>query len=76
MPFPFDFVLAIIAMVFLFKLVKLRMEQNAERAVPASDEHGDLLDRLKKLEQRIAVLERIVTDRRSDLDRQFEELGG
>lgn len=76
MPFPFDFVLAIIGMVLLFKLIKLRMQQPAEHAAPASDEHDDLLDRLKKLEQRIAVLERIVTDRRSDLDRQFEELGG
>lgn len=38
---------------------------------------GDLqgrLSRIDELEQRVAVLERIVTDRKFDLKRQFEDL--
>lgn len=74
MPFPFDFILAVIAIVFSFKVMKLLMQHRAERAAPPAEERDGLLERMTKLEKRIAVLERIVTDRRHELNRQFEEL--
>lgn len=70
----YEFVLAVIGMFFLFRLIRLRMYQRAERAAPAFEERDGLLERLTKLEQRIEVLERIVTDRRHELNRKFEEL--
>lgn len=73
---PLEFFLAIIVIIFLFKLAKLRMQHHADRAAGAAeDEREQLLDRLVQLEQRIQVLERIVTDRSADLHRQFEDLG-
>lgn len=74
MPFPFDFILAVIAIVFAFRFMKLLMQHREERAAPLAEERDGLLERMTKLEQRIVVLERIVTDRRHELNRQFEEL--
>lgn len=70
---PFEFVIAIIVIVFGYKLISLRMQNRSVR-------RGDDADRaawqqqLEQLEERVKVLERIVTDDRYDLKRQFEEL--
>jgi hypothetical protein len=37
--------------------------------------NNELLERLKQVEERVQVLERIVTDERYDLKRQFKDLG-
>ena len=36
---------------------------------------ADLLERLQQVEERVRVLERIVTDERYDLKQQFKDLG-
>ena len=70
---PFEFVIAIIVIVFGYKLISLRMQNRSVR-------RGDDAERvawqqqLEQLEERVKVLERIVTDDRYDLKRQFEEL--
>lgn len=77
------FVLTILFMVIVvpsvFKLVQQQMRQNAERRA-VDDELGrsnaEMLERLGQLEERIRVLERIVTDDRYELERRFRELGG
>lgn len=68
------FVVAVVAIVFVFgtgilKRVLAHRERMAE--VRSGDGVGDELARLK---ERVAVLERIVTDDRYELDRAFREL--
>jgi hypothetical protein len=69
---PFEFALAIVAMVLVFKLFKAIMTHRNVRR----DDHVDaaLVERLAQVEERVRVLERIVTDDRSDLKRQFKDL--
>lgn len=71
---PFEFVLAIICIVFLFKLLDawVKHKLSAKQAPAADDE---TIRRLAELEERVQVLERIVTDERFDLKRQFRDLG-
>jgi hypothetical protein len=71
---PFEFALAAIAIVFLFKLINAWMRYSAMRR---RDEHvdTDLVARLSEVEERVRVLERIVTDERHDLKQQFKDLG-
>jgi hypothetical protein len=72
------FVLAILWMVF--GSVRRR---NRERGKDREDieerlslRNSELLDELARLEERIRVLERIVTDDPNDLKRQFRDLAG
>jgi hypothetical protein len=69
----FEFVIIIIVLSFLFKLVdgwlKSRTQVRAEEPGRAA-----LLQRLDEVEERVRVLERIVTDERFDLKQQFKEL--
>ena len=46
------------------------------KIMPRRDDAGnaDLLERLNKVEERVRVLERIVTDERYDLKQQFKDL--
>jgi hypothetical protein len=71
----FEFALAVIALVFLFKLLNAMMAR--KHAMPRRDEQADaeLLQRLNQVEERVRVLERIVTDERFDLKQQFKDLG-
>lgn len=50
----------------------LRENQGQIRSL--EKQFGSRLARLEAMEERITVLERIVTDRRYDLDRQFSDL--
>ena len=70
----FEFVLSIIAMGMIFKLIKFAIAHNK---IPRRDDalDKDLLERLRQVEERVQVLERIVTDERYDLKRQFKDLG-
>jgi cell division protein FtsB len=68
----FEFVIAIIVVVFGYKLIAQRMHQ---RHVRNDDtERVAWQQQLEQLEERVKVLERIVTDDKYDLKRQFDEL--
>jgi hypothetical protein len=71
---PFELALAIIALVFLYKLVKTVVlhKGTSRRDDPV---RAELLERLNQVEERVQVLERIVTDERFDLKQQFKDLG-
>jgi hypothetical protein len=73
------FVLAILTInfgsIFGFPLALTRMKQRG-REKEAMDQsiRDEMSARLAELEDRVKVLERIVTDERSELHRQFREL--
>ena len=69
----FEFALAMVALVMVFKLIRLAI---VHKNPPRRDDpvNAELLARLKQVEERVRVLERIVTDERYDLKRQFEDL--
>ena len=72
---PFEFVIAILVLVFGYKLIaggRLRRHRAYEEQADAAS--GEAKKRLDELEERVRVLERIVTDERYDLKRQFKEL--
>jgi phage shock protein B len=78
------FVLAIIFMVVVVpSLVKLMLSSRERRRHSRAEEevqqvrgeNAELLTRLDELEERIRVLERIVTDDRYELRRRFRDLG-
>ena len=68
-----EFVLPILALILVYKLIRLVIVQknHPRRENPVNVE---LLERLNQVEERVRVLERIVTDERYDLKRQFEDL--
>ncbi len=73
---PFEFALALIALVLIFKLIRIAIVQNRSAAVRRDDGvNAELTERLRQIEERVQVLERIVTDERYDLKRQFKDLG-
>ena len=72
---PFEFALAVVALVLIFKLIRLAMV-NGKRPPRRDDPvNAELLERLNQVEERVRVLERIVTDERYDLKQQFKDLG-
>lgn len=75
---PFQFILGIIFLVFSFRLlsqyIKQRGEDRRAKNDAAKDENSDLVRQLQQLEERVKVLERIVTDDPDDLRRQFRDL--
>jgi hypothetical protein len=58
----------------IFKLIKTALTHKST-AHPDESANVDLLERLRQVEERVQVLERIVTDERYDLKRQFRDLG-
>lgn len=68
-----EFVLPILALIFVYKLIRLVIVQRNQprREDPVK---AELLERLNQVEERVRVLERIVTDEKYDLKRQFEDL--
>ena len=74
---PFEFALSIIALILIFKLVRLAISSRQAHAPRArrSPSSAELLERLNEVEERVRVLERIVTDERYDLKQQFKDLG-
>ena len=71
----FEFALALVALIFIFKLASLAIVHG--KRAPRRDEpvNAELLQRLNQVEERVRVLERIVTDERYDLKQQFKDLG-
>ena len=72
---PFEFALAIVALVLIAWLIRLAIVQG--KRPPRRDDpvHAELIERLAQVEERVRVLERIVTDERYDLKQQFKDLG-
>jgi hypothetical protein len=72
----FEFALALIALVFMFKLLNtMLLRKGAMRHRRDEQADAELLERLNQVEERVRVLERIVTDDRFDLKQQFKDLG-
>jgi hypothetical protein len=69
----FEFIIAILVLSFMFKLVDgwIRTRGQVRSEEPA---RAALLQRLDEVEERVRVLERIVTDERFDLKQQFKAL--
>ncbi len=72
----FEFVIAILLIVFGYRLVTLRMHQKNLQSQRGTDDADRVVwqQRLDELEERVKVLERIVTDDKYDLKRQIEAL--
>jgi len=72
----FEFVIPILIVVFTYKLVNLWMRQKNLQNLRGTDDADRLAwqQRLDELEERVRVLERIVTDDKYDLKRQIEAL--
>jgi hypothetical protein len=71
----YEFILGIVLIVMAASIIKAMMRQNPRIRPPAADPEADRLrDEVKVLKDRIAVLERIATDKSMMLDREIEEL--
>jgi hypothetical protein len=70
----FEFALAMVALVLGFKLIRAVM---LHKSTTRRDNtvNVELIARLSEVEERVRVLERIVTDERYDLKQQFKDLG-
>jgi hypothetical protein len=70
----FEFALALVALVLVARLIRLAIVH--KNPPPRNDPvNAELLERLNQVEERVRVLERIVTDERYDLKQQFKDLG-
>ena len=72
---PFEFVIVIIVLSFIYKLVDVWVKQRVGRPSENHTANSAMLQRLGEVEERVRVLERIVTDERYDLKQQFKDLG-
>ena len=78
---PFEFVLAVLILVFAFTIIRhklgipVRSMREMRGDAPVSDAENDRLrDQVEQLQGRIRVLERIVTDRGVETAAQIEAL--
>jgi hypothetical protein len=72
----FEFVIALVAIVLTFRVFTLlvgRRRHSTER-LEERDRYDETEARIAGLEDRVRVLERIVTDTKADLKRQFRDL--
>ena len=69
----FTFVLALVAIVMVARIIQSYLERRQEKG----NEEGEIEETLAKidaLEERVRVLERIITENRYDLKRQIDSL--
>jgi len=77
---PFEFVLAVLILVFAFTIIRHKLgipvrSMREMRGEPVNDGENDRLRaQVKQLQDRIHVLERIVTDRGAETAAQIEAL--
>ncbi len=72
---PFEFALAMVSLVLIFKLIRMAIVHKSTEPRRDDSLNADLLERLRQVEERVQVLERIVTDERYELRQQFKDLG-
>jgi hypothetical protein len=70
----FEFVIVVIVLSFGYKLVAAWMRNRDQYRSSDEPANAALVQRLGELEERVRVLERIVTDERFDLKQQFKDL--
>jgi hypothetical protein len=68
---PFEMVVIIVFLSVIASMYKSWLNNKRKQAAPADEER---YTRLEQLEERVRVLERIVTDSGYDLRRQFRDL--
>ena len=72
---PYEMVLGIVLIAMIGAVLKARFRSEARRVRAADDPEAiRLKEEVKVLRERIQVLERIVTDKESQLDREIERL--
>ena len=71
---PPELIVTVLVIVFAFSLMKRRMEFRHERPEEDSGETLRLREQVKQMQERIRVLERIVTDRGIETAAQIEAL--
>lgn len=74
----FEFAIALIAIVlsysaFMTLIGARRRRADSQESQAQADQLADR-ERLENLEERVAVLERVITDKKSSLHRQFSDL--
>jgi hypothetical protein len=70
----FEFVLGIILIVMVASVLKAGLKHGSRRRSGPDPEADRLRDEVRTLKERIAVLERIATDKGSALEREIEQL--
>jgi len=68
------FILAVIALSLGYALVRNWMNRQPQAAADGHDEADEMLARIDQLEERIRVLERIITDGNYDLKKEIDGL--
>lgn len=78
---PFSMVVAIVAIVSIASIIRARygLQRHGRGHAPHpsmadTEELARLRDEVRGLKERVAVLERLATDNRSALEREFEQL--
>lgn len=71
---PFVFVLCIIAIVFTAQTIQKYMKIKSEERATQDPELEETLAQIERLEERIRVLERIVTENKYDLKQEISKL--
>jgi hypothetical protein len=73
---PFEFLIVIVVLSFVYSIVITWLRQRGKdiKSRAAETASSELLERLARAEERIRVLERIVTDERWDLKKEFRDL--
>lgn len=73
---PFEMVIAIILIVFVSKTIQTYLRTRADAPAADTPETLQMRDELRALKERVAVLERVVTDNHTslDLDREIARL--
>lgn len=69
----FVFIVTIVAIVMFARIVEAWLKQRKSAPEPG-EEVEETLGKMEQLEERIRVLERIVTENRVDLKRQIDDL--
>ena len=70
----FTFVFLTVTVVLVAQLIKSYLENRNKRNAASEEADDDTLLKIDRLEERIEVLERIVTENRYDLKKQIDNL--
>lgn len=71
---PFVFILGIVAIVFTAQTIQKYLKLKSEEKASQDPELEETLAQIERLEERIRVLERIVTENKYDLSREISKL--